>query len=151
MSTTIENLAALLARGGIRHHLDVLDDSIRVVFVTRRYLSRRAERLAILRLEAIEGEGVCRVSLERAFAAGPEVAATCLTLCQALEGVPLVRVEHDAEADSLRLVAEFPLEDGEPTPRQLFALLDAVVAGAEAGQTAIAAGGRDAAAPREAA
>jgi hypothetical protein len=138
MPVTIEMLSQLLASGGVRHHLDSDEGAIRVVFVTRTYLSPRSERLAILRVEAAEGGCLCRVALERAFSGGTRVAATCLAVCEAVAGVPLARVEPDSESRSLRLVAELPVEDGNVTPRQLFALLDAVVEAAEAGQAAIA-------------
>jgi len=154
MAVTIEMLSHLLAAGGVRHHLDQDDQAIRVVFVTRQYLSPRSERLAILRVEAAEGGSLCRVVLERAFVGGPRAAARCLAICEALGRVPLAWVEHDSERRSLRLLAELPVEDGDLTPRQLFALLDAVIEGAEAGQAAVAAReprGHTEAAPREAA
>jgi hypothetical protein len=151
MPVTIELVSQLLSSGGIRHHVDTDEQTIRVVFVTRRYLSPRSEHLAILRVEAAEGGSLCRVVLERAFGGGSSTAATCLAICEAIADVPLVRVEHDFQSRSLRLVAELPVEDGTITPRQLFAQLDAVVEAAEAGQAAVVAIGRDDAACREAA
>ena len=153
MALTVGNLAASLAEGGIRHHLDAEAAAIRVVFVTRHYVNPRDERLAIVRLELTDGGNTCRVTLPRAFPAGSEVAATCLALCEAVGDVPLARVEHDATTGTLQLAAETPVEDGSLTPRQIFALLDAIVEAAEAGQLAIEPGGSEgrAAAPREAA
>jgi hypothetical protein len=145
MPVTIETLSQQLSAGGVRHHMDVEEQAIRVVFVTRRYVSPRSEKLAIIRVTAAEKGTLCRVALERAFMGGPRMADTCLAVCEALAGVPLVRVEHDATCDWLRLAAELPVEDGELTLRQAFALLDAVVAGAEAGQAALAAARREAA------
>ncbi|MFM7136980.1 MAG: hypothetical protein ACKO1M_07915 [Planctomycetota bacterium] len=139
MAVTIGELADRCAAAGLRHHLDAADQAIRVALVTRAYVNARAERLAIVRVEATGHGTHCRVVLERAFATGRHPAATCLAICDATGDVPFVRVEHDATSHSLRLVAELPVEDGTMTPRQLFALIDAVAAAAEAGQAAIAA------------
>ena len=138
MAVTIGELAELCAAGGLRHHLDAEEGTIRVVFVTRCYCNARGERLAILRIEAADGGAQCRVVLERAFATGRRVAATVLTVCDATGDLPFVRLEHDATNRSLRLLAEIPLEDATMTARQLFALLDSVVEAAEAGQRALA-------------
>jgi hypothetical protein len=151
MPISVEMLSHLLSSSGLRHHVDAEDRTIRMVFVTRRYLNARSERLAILRVEAADGGSLCRVVLERAFAGGLCIATTCLAACEAVADVSLVRVEPDAAGHSLRLVAELAVEDGNVTQRQLFALLDAVVEGAEAGHAAVTASGRDAAASREAA
>lgn len=141
MAVTIGELAELCAAGGLRHHLDAEEGTIRVVFVTRDYVNARGERLAILRIEAVEGGTRCRVVLERAFATGRRAAATCLAICEATGDVPLVRIEHDRASRSLRLVAELAIEDGTVTARQLFALIDGLVEAAEAGQRAIVARG----------
>lgn len=154
MPVALENLSKLLISGGVRHHLDADEHAIRVAFVTQRYRNARAEQLAILRIEATDGGCLCRVTLERAFTGGPRVAARCLALCEAVGSVPLARIERDATGDGFRLVAELPVEDGAVTPRQLFALLDAVVAAAEAGQAVMPLqkpGPADAAAARKAA
>jgi len=137
MAVTIKQLASALAAGGIRHHVDVDDHVIRVVFVTKRYLNPRGERLAILQLEATDGGNTCRASLPRSFPAGSALPDRCLSLCQALADVPLARLEHDPASDTLQLTAELPVEDGELTPRQVFALLDAIVEAAEAGEAAL--------------
>lgn len=154
MPVTIEMLSQVLSAGGIRHHVDVEEQAIRVIFVTRRYVSPRSEKLAILRVEAADGGGLCRAVLERAFAGGQRATDTCFAICTALAGVPLVRVEPDPKGDAFRLVADLPVADGDPTPGQLCAILDAVVEGAEACQAAIATRSpsqRDVAASRDAA
>lgn len=142
MAVTIGELVELCAAGGLRHHLDADEGVIRVVVATRDYVNARGERLAILRIEAVEGGTRCRVVLERAFATGRRAAATCLTVCEATSDVPLVRIEPDARGRSLRLGAELPVEDGTMTPRQLFALIDSVAEAAEAGQRAIISRGK---------
>lgn len=138
MVVTIRRLSALLTATGIRHHVDREEDSIRMLFATTHYVSPRGERLAIVRVSVADRGHRCRVSLERAFAAGRDAAATCLALCRGLDDVPLARVEHDAAGRSFRLVAELPLvDDGDLTAAHLCTLLDAVVAAAESGQAAI--------------
>jgi hypothetical protein len=137
MAVTVEAFAKLCAAGGLRHHHDAAEGVVRVVLVTQCYINPRAERLAILRIEAAEAGTRLRVVLDRAFATGQRPAATCLAVCQAASDVPFVRLELDRESSSMRLVAEMPLEDGQVTARQLFALVDSVVAAAEAGQQAL--------------
>lgn len=137
MALSLQMLTSLLATGGIRHHLDAEAGTIRVVFVTHGYRNPRLERLAILGIEAVDGGRRCRIALERAFAAGQDARATCLALCQVAGEIPLARVEYDQSSETLRLVAEFPVEDGNLTSRQLFAMLDAVVEAAEVGHGAI--------------
>ncbi|MFM8413256.1 MAG: hypothetical protein ACKOCX_00870 [Planctomycetota bacterium] len=137
MLVTTRHLSSLLAASGIRHHVDREEDSIRVVFVTTGYVNPRAERLAILRVEVADRGRRCRVTLDRAFAAGRSAAATCLALCRGLGEVPFARVELDAPGRAFRLVAEMPMEDGGLTAGQLCTLLDSVVAAAEAGQAVL--------------
>jgi hypothetical protein len=153
MAVTIGDLATLCVAGGLRHHVDAEEETIRVVFVTRDYVNARGERLAILRIETAEHGRRCRVVLDRAFATGRRAAAICLAACDATRDVPLVRLEHDATSRSLRLVAEMPVEDGTVTARQLFALVDHVVEAAEAAHptTLAARGGGSKPSPREAA
>jgi hypothetical protein len=137
MAVTIGELGELCAAGGLRHHLDAEEGTIRVVFVTRDYVNARGERLAILRIEVVEGGTQCRVVLERAFATGRRAAATCLAICEATGDVPLVKIEHDRASRSLRLAAAMPVEDGAVTARQVCALVDGLVEAAEAGQRAL--------------
>lgn len=139
MAVTLAELAGLCRGGGLRHHLDAEEGVIRVVFVTSDYRNAREERLAIMRIELLEHGTRCRVSLERAFATGRDVAASCLAICEATSDVPFVRLEHDATSRSLRLVAELAVEDAKLTTRQLFALVDSVVDAAERGQRSRAA------------
>jgi hypothetical protein len=82
----------------------------------------------------------CRVTLERAFPAGRSAAATCLTLCRLAAETPLVGVEYDAAAESLRIVAEAVVEDGSLTRLQLLSMIDRVVEAAEAWQAALSTG-----------
>jgi hypothetical protein len=139
MAVTVGEFAKLCAAGGLRHHHDAQEGVVRVVLVTKCYVNPRGERLAIVRIEAADAGARCRVVLERAFAGGQRPAATCLAVCQATSDVPFVRIEHDQASRCLRLVAGLPIEDGQVTARQLFALVDGIVAAAEAGHRALAA------------
>lgn len=142
MAITIGRLSRLLSSGGIRHHVDLDEGVIHVVFVTRCYDNRRGERLAILRVAVAEEGCTCRVSLEQAFAAGKTAAQTCLALCRGCNGAVSVALEEDTASRTFRLVAAVPVEDGRLTLRQLGAVLDSVVAAAEAGTEALASVGR---------
>jgi hypothetical protein len=130
--------AEILAKERVRHHVDVEGNVIRVVFVTRHYRNIRGEKLAIAQIAAPDDGRRCRVTIERAFAPGPDAAATCLALCQAASDTPLVGIEFDAHCENLRLVAETAVEDGGLTRRQLLSMVGSVVEAAEAWQAAAA-------------
>lgn len=138
MSATLAHCASLLAQARVRHHVDAQDGAIRTVFVTEHYVNLRGERLAIVRIDLPDGGRRCRVSLPRAFAVGSRPAAVCLRLCRMAADTPLVGVEYDADGDDLRIVAEMALGGGRPTRGQLLAMLDGVVAAAEAWHVALA-------------
>ena len=142
MAFRLECCAEILSKDGVRHHVDAEQNVIRMVFVTRHYRNLRGEKLAIAQIAAPDDGRRCRVTIERAFAPGPNVAATCLALCQAASDTPLVGVEFDADCENLRLVAEIVVEDGGLTRRQLLSMVDSVVEAAEAWQAAaVGAGG----------
>ena len=138
--------AEILSKERVRHHVDVEQNVIRMVFVTRHYRNLRGEKLVIAQISAPDDGRRCRVTIERAFAAGADAAATCLALCRAASDTPLVGVEFDAECENLRLVAETVVEDGVLTRRQLLSMVDSVVEAAEVWQAAaVGADGRAAA------
>ena len=145
MSVTLAHCARLLSQARVRHHLDAADGAIRSVFVTDHYENLRGERLAIVRIDLPDGGRRCRVSLPRAFAAGARPAAVCLRLCRMAADTPLVGIEYDADADDLRIVAEMAVGGGRPSRGQLLAMLDGVVAAAEAWHVALAVARRGAA------
>ena len=134
----LSQCAEILSKERVRHHVDVEHNVIRVVFVTRHYRNLRGEKLAIAQIAAPDDGRRCRVTIERAFAAGPDAAATCLALCQAASDTPLVGIEFDADCENLRLVAETVVEDGGLTRRQLLSMVGSVVEAAEAWQAAAA-------------
>lgn len=137
MPVSLAACARLLSAAGVRHHLDVEDAAIRVVFVTRSYTNPRGENLAIVRLEAPDGGRRVRASIARAFPCGRNPAATCAAVCGLAADTPLVGVEYDPAAKDLRIVVEFPVEDGHVTQAQLLAPLDALVEAAEAWHVAL--------------
>jgi hypothetical protein len=115
----------------VRHHVDVEQGVIRVLWITRDYLSLRQENLAILQITAPDDGQRCRVTLERAFAVGRDPAATCLELCRAAADTPGVGIEFDAGVDNLRMVVEAAVEDGELTQRQLAVMIGSLAEAAE--------------------
>ena len=137
MATTLEQCSQILAREGVRHHLDAVQGAILAAFVTRRYHNLRREKLAIVRIETPDGGHRCRVGIARAFTAGADPASMCLLLGRLAADTPLVGFEYDADRDDLRMVAEMPVEDGEPTSLQLLSMVDRVVEAAEAWYAAL--------------
>jgi len=127
----------LLSLTRVRHHLDREQSLIRVVFVTRHYRNLRDEKLAIAQIATPDDGRRCRVTIERAFAPGPNPAATCLALCKAAADTPLVGVEFDAEYENLRMVIETVVEDGGLTGHQLLSMVDSLVEAAEVWQTIV--------------
>lgn len=151
MPISLAQCAKHLSAEAVRHHVDLPEGAIRVVFLTRCYTNPRGEKLAVVRI-ALPDEGYrCRVTVERAFSAGRSPASTCLTVCRLAAETPLVGVEYDAEAASLRIVAETVVEDGELTRLQLLSMIDRVVEAAEAWQAALAVGRKRTSKPRLAA
>lgn len=142
MPMTLARCAKHLAAEAVRHHVDLHEGVIRVVFLTRCYTNPRGEKMAVVRIELPDDGCRCRTTLERAFPAGRSAAATCLTLCRLTAETPLVGVEYDADATSLRLVAEAIVEDGELTRLQLLSMIDRVVEAAETCHAALQANRR---------
>lgn len=131
MPTSLSRCATILTRDGVRHHVDAEEGAIRAVFVTRQYRNPRGERLAIVRIETPDDGCRCRVSIQRAFAVGPDAAATCLALCRMAADTPLVGIEYDESSEDLRMVIEAVIEDGELTRLQLLSMVDRIVEAAE--------------------
>lgn len=137
MPMSLSRCATILSQDGVRHHVDAEDAAIRAVFVTRQYRNPRGERLAIVRIETPDDGYHCRVTIERAFALGPDPAASCLALCQMAAATPLVGIEYDEPAENLRMVIEAIIEDGELTRLQLLAMVDRLVEAAEVWHAAL--------------
>jgi hypothetical protein len=137
MPMSLSRCATILSQDGVRHHVDTAESAIRAVFVTRHYRNPRGERLAILRIDTPDDGYRCRAMIQRAFAPGPDVAATCLALCQMAADTPLVGIEYDAAEENLRMVIETLVEDGELTRLQLLSMVDRLVEAAEAWHVAL--------------
>lgn len=137
MAFSLDCCAEILSKERVRHHVDVDEDVIRVVFVTRHYRNLRGERLAIAQISMPDDGRRCRVTLERAFAPGSDAAATCLALCRAAAATPLVGVEFDAECDNVRMVVETVVEDAGLTRLQLLWMIDSIIDAAEIWQAAV--------------
>ncbi len=137
MAFSLDCCADVLSKERVRHHVDVEQQLIRLVFVTRRYRNLRGEKLAIAQI-AVPDEGRrCRVTIERAFSPGADAAATCLALCRAASDTPLVGVEFDADFENLRMVIETVVEDGGVTRLQLLSMVDSLVEAAESWQSVV--------------
>lgn len=137
MPMSLSCCATILSRDGVRYHVDAEEGTIRAVFVTRQYRNPRGERLAIVRIETPDDGYRCRVAIERAFAVGPDAAATCLTLCRMAADTPLVGIEYDEPEEDLRMVIEAVVEDGELTRLQLLSMVDRLVEAAEVWHVAL--------------
>jgi hypothetical protein len=136
MPVTLKHCAKILAAESVRHHVDEEEGVIRIAFVTRSYRNLRDERLAIVRLETPDDGCRCRASIERAFACGASISATCLALASLAAATPLVHAEYDADFENLRLVVETVVEDGSLTRLQMMSMIDRLVEAAESWYTA---------------
>lgn len=132
MPTSITACARLLAKLGLRHHVDADGGVIWLVFVTREYKNLRGEHLAVVGLETPDDGQRVRAWISRAFAPGDDPARICLTLCRHAAEIPLVAVEFDADQADLRLVVEAAVEEGSLSASQLAAMIDRIVEAAEA-------------------
>lgn len=134
MPTDLDHCGRLLQKSGIRHHVDLDQDLIRVVFVTRHYRNARGERVAILTLDTPDAGRSCRVRLERAFSAGDDPGAICLALCRLAADLPGIGFRYDDASRTVALAAVCVVEDGRLTAAQVCGLLDRVVLAAESCQ-----------------
>jgi len=132
MAIDLTELAVLLRVSGIRHHVDVEEGVIRVVWVTRSFENLRGERHAILRIEPTCAGRVCRVTLARVADCGERAAASCERLARVAAHEPLVGVEYDPLKADLRLAAAAWVEHREFAPTELLAMIRGVIGAAEA-------------------
>jgi hypothetical protein len=132
MPTSLSACARLLAKLGLRHHVDADAGVIWLVFVTREYKNLRGEHLAVVGLETPDEGQRVRACISRAFALGDDPACTCLELCRLAAEIPLVAVEFDAAQADLRLVVETAVEEGSLSASQVAAMIDRIVEAAEA-------------------
>lgn len=131
MPTSIADCAQLLSQQGLRHHVDVEEKKIRLVFVTRQYRNLRGEKLVVMSIEAPDEGHRVRLCISRVFASTHDPAGMCLATCRLAADTPLVAVEFDPDNDDLRMVVEAAVEDGRLAPLQLMAMIDRLVEAAE--------------------
>ena len=131
MPVSLKECSRLLTLESVRHHVDDDEEAIRIAFVTRSYRNLRGEKLAIVRLETPDDGHRCRASIERAFACGDDIAATCMLVACLAADTLLVHAEYDADFENLRMVVETVVEDGTLTPLQLMSMIDRLVEAAE--------------------
>lgn len=131
MPIRLQECAQMLAAEAVRHHVDMEEQAIRIAFVTRVYRNLRGEKLAIVRLETLDEGHRCRVSIERAFSCGDDIAAACLRVTSLAADTPLVHGEYDADFENLRMVVETVVEDGSLTRLQIMSMIDRLVEAAE--------------------
>jgi hypothetical protein len=131
MPVQLDDLVTLLGQQGLRHHVDVDQGVIRVVFTTETYHNLRGERLAIVTLSTPDEGRILRGTIERAFEPRDDVPRACALLCEMAAATPLVGVEYDRDCDNLRIVAECGVEDSRPTARQIVSLVGRLVDAAE--------------------
>jgi len=136
MPIVIQQCADALRAAGLRHHVDHAERVIRLIYATVRYRNRRDEHLAIITLSLSEMENVLRLSIERAFDAGPDPAAACLAACRCAAMTPLVAAEYDPDFDNLRFVIDVMIEQDEPLRVPLESLINRLVDAAEVWQGA---------------
>jgi hypothetical protein len=132
MPSSIADCASLLRQQGLRHHVDVAEGVIRLVFVTRQYRNPRGEKLVIMSISTPDDGHRVRLFITRAFVADHDPAGVCLAACRLAADTPLVAVEFDADCDDLRMVVEAAVEDGSVAPLQLMSMIDRLVEAAEA-------------------
>jgi len=137
VAISLSQCAGFLTSAGVRHHVDNEQKKIRLVFVTEYYRNLRGERLLIMNLEMPDNGQRCRMSIQRAFSADRDVAATCLTMCRLAAETPLVAAEFDADFEDLRMVIEAVVEDADVTSSQLLAMVNRLKEAAEIWSVAI--------------
>jgi len=126
MSSNISAISTLLDSAGIKHQLK--DDVIRTGFSTDLYEDSDGDKgvSIVLRLEE-DGE-LLRVQAPMAYRmpkdAPPETQAAVLrTINQLNWESKILQVEMDLEDGEIRFGADFPLEDGQPTEKQVTRLI----------------------------
>ena len=126
MPSTLSEISALLDVAQIRHQLK--DDVIRTVFATDLYTDEDGDNGVniIIRLEE-DGE-LLRVQAPMAYRmpkdASPETQTAALrTINQLNWESKILQVEMDLEDGEIRFGVDFPLEDGQPTEKQVARLV----------------------------
>ncbi len=122
MPSTISEISTLLDSADIRHQLK--NDVIRTSFATDLYTDEDGDHGVNIMIRLEEDGELLRVQTPMAYRmpkdASPETQAAVLrTLNQLNWESKIIQVEMDLEDGEIRFGVDFPLEDGQPTEKQL--------------------------------
>ena len=122
MATTLSSLSSLLDSADIRHQLK--NDVIRTSFATDLYTDEDGDHGVNIMIRLEEDGELLRVQAPMAYRmpkdASPETQAAVLrTLNQLNWESKIIQVEMDLEDGEIRFGVDFPLEDGQPTEKQV--------------------------------
>lgn len=126
MPSTLASISTLLDSAGIKHRLK--DDVIRTGFSTDLYTDEDGDHGVNILLRLDEDGELLRVQAPMAYRlpkdASPETQAAVLrTINQLNWESKILQVEMDLEDGEIRFGADFPLEDGQPTEKQVARLV----------------------------
>jgi hypothetical protein len=126
MATTLSEISTLLDAAGIKHRLR--EDVIRTSFSTDVYTDFEGDHGVNITIRLEEDGELLRVQAPMAHRmpkdASPETQAAVLrTINQVNWESKILQVEMDLEDGEIRFGADFPLEDGQPTEKQVARLV----------------------------
>jgi len=122
MPSTISEISTLLDSADIKHRLK--DDVIRTGFATDLYTDEDGDHGVNIMIRLEEDGELLRIQTPMAYRmpkdASPETQAAVLrTINQLNWESKIIQVEMDLEDGEIRFGVDFPLEDGQPTEKQV--------------------------------
>jgi len=122
MASTIKEISALLDSADIKHRLK--DDVIRTGFATDLYTDEDGDHGVNIMIRLEEDGELLRIQTPMAYRmpkdASPETQAAVLRTNNQLNWESkIIQVEKDLEDGEIRFGVDFPLEDGQPTEKQV--------------------------------
>jgi hypothetical protein len=122
MPSTLSSLSSLLDSADIKHRLK--DDVIRTSFATDLYTDEDGDHGVNIMIRLEEDGELLRIQTPMAYRmpkdASPETQAAVLrTINQLNWESKIIQVEMDLEDGEIRFGVDFPLEDGQPTEKQV--------------------------------
>ena len=124
MATTVQAISAMLELRQIEHHMEDKDKIIFGVRMTHRRDSS-GEFGLVLVIQIMEEGEYFKIFAPAAYKTqGPHAGAALAACMQIQWRTQLIQFEYDTRDGEIRPVVEFPLEDAELTPRQLFRCID---------------------------
>lgn len=122
MASTIKEISTLLDSADIKHRLK--DDVIRTGFATDLYTDEDGDHGVNIMIRLEEDGELLRIQTPMAYRmpkdASPETQAAVLrTINQLNWESKIIQVEMDLEDGEIRFGVDFPLEDGQPTEKQV--------------------------------